>query len=87
VAEQMVDEANELVTPSSDRQEALEFCLAKVSQKNRDLLSAYFVRGETFQEISETTGRGLSALKVAMMRLRQSLRSCIEAQIGKGASA
>lgn len=87
VAEQMVDEASQLVTPSSARQEALEFCLAKVSQKNRDLLSAYFVRGETFQEISETTGRGLSALKVAMMRLRQSLRSCIEAQIGKGASA
>lgn len=87
VAEQMVDEASELVTPSSDRQEALEFCLAKVSQKNRDLLTAYFVRGETFQEIATTTGRGLSALKVAMMRLRGSLRSCIESQIGKEASA
>ena len=87
VAEQMIDEASERVTPSSARQEALECCLAKVSQKNRDLLSAYFVRGETFQEIATSTGRGLSALKVAMMRLRRSLRSCIESQTGKEASA
>ena len=87
VAEQMATEASDLVAPSSARQEALEFCLAKVSQKNRELLSAYFVRGETFQESAETTGRGLSAIKVAMMRLRRSLRVCIEAQIGKEASA
>lgn len=87
VAEQMIDEANERVEPNSARQEALECCLAKVSSKNRDLLSAYFVRGETFQEIATATGRGLSALKVAMMRLRRSLRSCIETQLSKEASA
>ena len=87
VAEQMIDEASERVSPSSARQEALECCLAKVSQKNRDLLSAYFVRGETLREIATSTGRGLSALKVAMMRLRRSLRSCIETQLGKEASA
>ncbi|NRB75212.1 MAG: sigma-70 family RNA polymerase sigma factor [Verrucomicrobiales bacterium] len=86
VAEQMVDEASERVEPTSARQEALETCLAKVSPKNRDLLSSYFVRGETFQEIASATGRGLSALKVAMMRLRRSLRSCIETQLGKEAS-
>lgn len=87
VAEQMIDEASERVTTSSDRQDALERCLSKVSSKNRDLLSAYFVRGETLQEIAKGTGRGLSALKVAMMRLRRSLRSCIETQISKEASA
>lgn len=87
ITEHMVDEASERVTPSSARQDALEHCLARLSEKNQDLLSAYFVRGETFQEISETTGRGLSALKVSMMRLRRSLRSCIETQLGKEASA
>ena len=87
VAEQMIDVANERVEPNSARQDALESCLAKVSSKNRDLLSAYFVRGETFQEIATATGRGLSALKVAMMRLRRSLRGCIETQLGKEASA
>ena len=87
VAEQMIDVANERVEPNSARQEALESCLAKVSSKNRDLLSAYFVRGDTFQEIATTTGRGLSALKVAMMRLRRSLRNCIESQLSKEASA
>ena len=87
VAEQMIDEASERVEAASARQEALESCLSGISQKNRDLLSAYFVRGETLQEIATTTGRGLSALKVAMMRLRRSLRSCIETQLGKEASA
>ena len=57
-----------------------------MSQKNRELLSAYFVKGETLQEIATATGRGLSALKVAMMRLRGSLRRCIESQLGKEAS-
>ena len=86
VAEQMIDEASERAMPTSTRQEALEQCLSQVSQKNRDLLSAYFVRGETLQEIATATGRGLSALKVAMMRLRASLRRCIESQLGKEAS-
>lgn len=87
VSQQMIDEASDRVEPTSARQEALESCLSKMSQKNRDFLSAYFVRGETFQEIATVTGRGLSALKVAMMRLRRSLRNCIETQLGKEASA
>ena len=85
ITEHMID-GQRTRTPSSARQDALEHCLARLSEKNQDLLSAYFVRGETFQEISETTGRGLSALKVSMMRLRRSLRSCIETQLGKEAS-
>ena len=86
VAEQMIDEASERAIPTPARQEALERCLSQVSQKNRELLSAYFVKGETLQEIATATGRGLSALKVAMMRLRGSLRRCIESQLGKEAS-
>ncbi len=84
VVEQMVDDAEHTVASSDYRSEALETCLAKLSAKNRELLSAYYAQGESIQEIATSANRGLSAIKVMLLRLRRRLGECIESQLAKG---
>lgn len=84
IVKKMVDEAEDNVASSDHRSEALEACLAKLSAKNRNLLSAYYAQGESIQEIATSANRGLSAVKVMLMRLRRRLGECIETQLAKG---
>ncbi len=84
VAEQMMDEAVDAVLPTPERWAALEVCLEKVSPRNRDVLTAFYSEGKTIPEISVVEKRGESAIKVMLMRVRQSLGQCIESQMAKG---
>ncbi len=86
VAEQMMDEAAEAVLPTSERWAALEICLEKVERRNRDVLTMFYSEGKTISEISASEGRGESAIKVMLMRLRKSLGDCIESRLAKGAT-
>ncbi len=84
VAEQMMDEAVEAVLPTSERLDALEVCLGKVDPGKRDILSMFYSEGKTIPEISAAQGRGESAIKILLMRVRQALGECIESQMTKG---
>lgn len=76
-----------MLSNSSTLQAALEFCLQKVSRKNRDVLTAFYAEGRSVREIAEAAGRGQSAVKMLLMRLRKRLEKCIEIQLVKGNSA
>ena len=69
-----------------ERVDALEVCLTKLKPEHRESLIDYYVKGFTMKEISERQNRGLSAVKVMMMRLRNSLASCIEDQLSSQTS-
>ena len=84
VAEQMMDEAMDTVRRTPERLAALEDCLDKVSRKNRGMLTAFYFEGRSIREISALEGRGESAIKVMLMRVRRSLGECIELKLAKG---
>jgi RNA polymerase sigma-70 factor (ECF subfamily) len=84
VVELMSDEAKHTVSPKA---EALELCLAKLSESNREALAAHYVHGHSIQEISESCGKGASAVKVMLLRLRGKLRECIENRMMNGGAA
>lgn len=84
VAEQMMDEAVEAVLTTPERFAALEVCLGKVDPGKRDILTMFYSEGKTIPEISAEQGRGESAIKILLMRVRQSLGECIESQMTKG---
>lgn len=84
VAEQMMETAVDAVRQTPERLTALEYCLEKVSRKNRGILTAFYSEEKTIPEISEAEGRGQSAIKVMLMRVRRSLAQCIELQLSKG---
>ncbi len=84
VAEQLMDEAIDVVRQTPERLLALEDCLERISDKNRGVLSAFYVQGKTISEISAAEGRGESAIKVMLMRVRRSLGECIELKLENG---
>lgn len=57
---------------------ALRICVGKLALSSRDLVERRYLRKLEIQAIAEETNRKLSAVKVALMRIRQRLRRCIE---------
>ena len=87
VVDLMTDEASQSANSESPRAEALELCLGKLSDSNREALSAYYVHGSSILEIADASGKGPGAVKVMLLRLRGKLRECIESQLAKGGAA
>ncbi|MDF1810836.1 MAG: sigma-70 family RNA polymerase sigma factor [Verrucomicrobiales bacterium] len=85
IAEKMVDASAQIVTSNPDCLNALETCLDKVSPKNQRVLTDFYADGKTIHEISEAENRGLSAVKMQLKRLRNSLAECIKLELAKEA--
>ena len=81
VMTKMMGSAERIVELHSERSVALEICLQKLKPEHRDLLTDFYIGGYSMKEISQQTNRGLSAIKVMMMRLRNTLATCIEEQL------
>ncbi|MEY2599548.1 MAG: hypothetical protein RLZZ142_1807 [Verrucomicrobiota bacterium] len=86
VEEVMLEEAAEEVEGFEERREALRRCLARLREAHREILSAHYVRGCSVREVAEARNMGVSAVKVLMLRLRQTLGECIQRQIGGAAT-
>lgn len=87
VVDLMTDEASHSASSASPRAEALERCLGKLSDSNRESLAAYYVHGRSILEIANSSGKGPGAVKVMLLRLRGKLRECIEQRLVKGGAA
>ncbi|MEM7599956.1 MAG: sigma-70 family RNA polymerase sigma factor, partial [Verrucomicrobiota bacterium] len=71
----------------SEATDALEACLSRLSEKNREVLSAYYSQGYSVKEVADRFGKGLSSVKVMLLRLRRKLGECIEQKMtGEGAA-
>ena len=62
---------------------ALRQCVSKLAPSSRDLVESRYFRKLAIQVIADETERNLSAVKVALLRVRQALRECIERQLAK----
>jgi len=57
---------------------ALEICKSKLSAKQRELIEIRYQPGCSLEKFAQKTGRKASALRVALLRIRGSLRKCVE---------
>ncbi|HRX56506.1 MAG: sigma-70 family RNA polymerase sigma factor [Verrucomicrobiales bacterium] len=78
----MADETETAVAGNSARREALDVCLKRLQPQQLGVLNAHYLEGRGVSEIARATGRGESAIKMTLLRLRQLLRQCIEHQLG-----
>lgn len=81
VAESMAAETETAASELPERQEALGRCLKKLTADQRWLLHAHYTGGRPLREIAKATRRSESAVKMALLRLRQSLADCIQLQL------
>jgi RNA polymerase sigma-70 factor (ECF subfamily) len=77
----MATETETAASQFEDRREALGNCLRKLKPDQRDLLQGHYLAGRTVRELSGTTGRSESAVKMTLLRLREQLGDCIERQL------
>jgi RNA polymerase sigma factor (sigma-70 family) len=78
------DELEAGVASIADERElaALEACVRGLSRDNAELVSAYYFKGASTAEIARRNGRGEGAVRMALLRVRQALRACVEQRIG-----
>ena len=57
---------------------ALDGCLAKLSDQERDLVAARYTQGKSLKKHAAQVGRSPGGLRVALLRLRAGLKDCIK---------
>jgi len=66
---------------------ALRNCLQELSPKNRQLIESRYFHQQSVVHVAESAGRTTGAVKVALLRIRQSLADCVRRRIAaEGAS-
>ncbi len=79
--------ADSRIEDLSLRQEALRSCLMKVNQAHRSLLSLRYAQGKSMNHIALVCERSVDGVRSLMLRLRKSLRLCIEAELNSQSSS
>jgi RNA polymerase sigma-70 factor (ECF subfamily) len=64
-----------------ERRVALRHCLGTISRESLDLLLQRYYPGKSISAIAHDRQRSEGAVKMALMRIRQSLVHCIEGQL------
>lgn len=80
-------EAEDQLGDFEDRHLALKSCLQKLPAGDASILLAHYQRGDSLAEISGRLGRTREALKQVLLRIRRTLRTCIERQLAGQARA
>jgi RNA polymerase sigma-70 factor (ECF subfamily) len=83
VIESMAVETETVASELPERREALGGCIEKLSADHRHLLHQHYNEGKSLRDIARESGRGESAIKMIMLRLRKSLGDCIQHELAK----
>jgi len=76
-------EENPWKTPS-DRQQALNDCVAALPEKSRRLLALKYAEGCSLDKIAHAVEQSTAAVVKALLRLRQALSICVEKKLKLG---
>jgi RNA polymerase sigma-70 factor (ECF subfamily) len=87
VLDLIAQDAEEQLADFDDRNLALKSCLQKLPPGDTSILLAHYQSGESLAEISGRLGRSREALKQVLLRIRRTLRLCIERQIASESNA
>lgn len=86
-SEPVLAAAAERFAETADRQgpteEALELCLGQLTERSRKLLKLRYTADLATEQIAERVGAKHSAVRVALHRVRKTLRDCIDQRLGR----
>lgn len=75
------EEADQHEGVLGDLRDYLKACLEELPGDKRKLIEARYAQGGSVQAISESEGRGATAVSMALLRIRQSLMDCIRSKV------
>jgi RNA polymerase sigma-70 factor (ECF subfamily) len=79
--ELLVEQASTSGWAGDDRRDALEVCLTKLSQRDRELIRLRYQSGATAQDVAEGVGRSVKAVYKALNRIHEQLLYCIRSRV------
>jgi RNA polymerase sigma-70 factor (ECF subfamily) len=62
---------------------ALEACMEKLSDHQRSLIRARYTAGQSLEKHAEALGRSPGSLRIALHRIRDILKECVEDRLAK----
>lgn len=78
-------ERDEPRLPYHEREmEALRECLKRLPPDDAEIVGSYYGRAQTSAAIARRIGKSDAAVRMALMRLRQALRGCVERRLRPG---
>jgi DNA-directed RNA polymerase specialized sigma24 family protein len=84
-----LDQANDVLQETNPERQlaALEGCVEKLPERQRELVSARYGRAEALQDIAARLGMPENAAAALFYRLRKALAACVELSLGKEATS
>ena len=76
--ETLAAEAEKSLESIDSRRDALQRCLGKLKQPDRQLVMCRYQQGATTRAVAETLGRSVQGTRKALYRIRTALLACIE---------
>lgn len=64
-------------------QHSLRLCLAELTPNNRELIRQRYFRSASINEIASALDRGVSSVKVALLRVRRRLADCVRQRMAE----
>jgi len=77
----LMDEAEEVAEVQKDREKALQGCLVKLNDSQRELLKAAYEDGISIKEAAVKVGRSQTGLYKALARIRKNLHECVQTKL------
>ena len=77
VIEKLSVEAESTFVENDDREMALDTCLEKLPDEDRELIRDHYYSGLSMGDHAEQVGRSVGALRQVLYRIRNALRLCI----------
>ncbi|QDT12826.1 RNA polymerase sigma factor SigM [Planctomycetes bacterium K23_9] len=77
LVEMMSAEAEAQSRQMDSLQAAMRRCLSEMPPKHRDMIQTRYFKSASIKQVAEVFDRGVSDVKVTLLRLRQKLRDCV----------
>lgn len=77
----LVEHASDRALAGDDRQAALEACLARLGERDGELIRLRYQSGATTQDVADRVGRSVKAVYKALNRIHDQLLHCIRSRI------
>ncbi|MEM7476250.1 MAG: sigma-70 family RNA polymerase sigma factor [Planctomycetota bacterium] len=84
LVETLATEAEPILSDLEHRQQALQNCLQKLADRDREIVRSHYESSLPLADISRKLNRSVGALKQVLFRVRKSLRTCVEQSLRKG---
>ena len=82
---EVVDTLSDEVERQSNQLEpvrtALRTCLQRLTPNNRELIEHRYLRSMSIADVATSTNRTVTAIKVALLRIRRQLAECVEKRL------